>query len=116
MRRRAARVSGLTRVRAGQLAPALADCNQSLSLRPNDPASLETRAFVYLRMKNPEFAIADYNSALTIDPRSAASFYGRGLARQMAGDPSEAAKDIAAAKMYEPGIDAQFAKWGITPQ
>jgi hypothetical protein len=67
-------------------------------------------------MKNPEFAIADYNSALTIDPRSAASFYGRGLARQMAGDPSEAAKDIAAAKMYEPGIDAQFAKWGITPQ
>jgi tetratricopeptide (TPR) repeat protein len=82
-------------------------------LRPNIAELIDSRGFVYLKMKNPDAAIADYNAALAISPKMASSLYGRGLAERIKGDQAAASKDIAAAKAIQPDIEDQFAKWGV---
>ena len=98
---------------SGQLAGALADCNQSLALRANGVLALDSRGLVYLKMKRADAAIADYDAALAINPKKASSLYGRGLAKQMAGDAAGAMTDIAAAKAVQADIGEQFANWGL---
>jgi tetratricopeptide (TPR) repeat protein len=48
----------------GDLNGALADCNRSLSLRPNDRHTLDSRAFTYLKLNRVDEAIADYDHVL----------------------------------------------------
>ncbi len=96
----------------GELEAALANCNESLHLK-NDKNTLDSRGFVYLKMKNPDAAIADYNAALRIDPKIASSLYGRGLAERMKGDKSASEADIAAATKLRPDVADQFTKWGV---
>ena len=85
------------RALAGQLDSALADCNESLRLRPSNARTLGSRGFVYLKSGRLDSAIADYDEALRLDPKNAYSLYGRGLAKQMNGDTAGGAADIAAA-------------------
>ncbi|MGB9019505.1 MAG: tetratricopeptide repeat protein [Pseudolabrys sp.] len=61
----------------GDLKPALADCNKSLSLQPNDVATFDSRGLIYLKMGRFDSAIEDYSSALRIEPKLASAFYGR---------------------------------------
>jgi tetratricopeptide (TPR) repeat protein len=82
-------------------------------LRPNIAELIDSRGFVYLKMKNPDAAIADYNAALAIKPRLASSLYGRGLAEQMKGGQAAADADIAAAKAIQSDVASDFAKWGV---
>ena len=65
---------------------ALADCDASVGLAPNDAGSLDSRGFLYLRLGRLDEAIADYDAALKINPRLAGSSYGRGLAKRKKGD------------------------------
>jgi len=97
----------------GQLQPALADCNQSIAVRPNNVDTLDSRCFVYLKMNNPDAAIADCNAALAINPKMASSLYSRGLAERLKGDTTASNADIAAAKAIESNIDTQYAKMGV---
>src|SRR2546423_417950 len=87
----------------GETARALADCNESLRLEPNVPATLDTRGFTHLRMGDWDGAIADYNAALRLDPKLASSLYGRGFVRLKTGDRGGNA-DIAAAKAIKADI------------
>jgi tetratricopeptide (TPR) repeat protein len=96
----------------GDVQPALSDCNESLRLK-NGRYALDSRGFVYLKMKNPDAAIADYNAALAIDPKAPTSLYGRGMTELMKGDKPASDADIAAAIKIQPDIAEQFAKWGV---
>ncbi|MDE2165932.1 MAG: tetratricopeptide repeat protein [Alphaproteobacteria bacterium] len=98
----------------GQLQAVLADCNQSLAFQSGNAHFLDSRGFVYLKMKYPMAAIADYDAALKIDPKIDTSLYGRGLAEHMKGDIARGDADIAAAKIITPKIAAEFIKWGVS--
>jgi tetratricopeptide (TPR) repeat protein len=88
-----------------QLQQALADCSESLRLRPDE--------FAYLKLDRPGDAIVDFSAALAINPRFASSLYGRGLAKLKRGDRTGADADIAAAKAIKAGIAEELARYGI---
>jgi tetratricopeptide (TPR) repeat protein len=98
-----------------QLDAALADCNQSLQIRPADAQTLDSRAFVYFRKGNFREAIADANAVLAADPKFASSLYVRGLAKLKSGDASGGNADIAAAKAIDAKIAEAFARYGVGP-
>jgi len=113
------------------LQEALDDCNHALSLRPvappttgtligrslaqDDPAVLDSRGLVYLRLGNLESAIHDYDSALRTDPNMPTSLYGRGLAELRQGEKAQGQADLAAAEKLDTGVAQLFAKMGLAP-
>ena len=100
---------------AGQLNDALEDCNKSLQLKPGVGATLDSRAFTYLKMKKYDLAISDYDAAIaTKGDAHAPWLYGRGLARRARHDLAGSEADIAAARKIDPKIAEQFAKYGVS--
>jgi len=93
----------------GQFPQALADCNEAVRLAPT-ANHYDSRALVYLDMKNYAAAIADYDSALQIEPKLDSSLYGRGLAKRMTGDQAGGDADVHAAEAITPDIAVQFGK------
>jgi regulator of sirC expression with transglutaminase-like and TPR domain len=49
----------------GQTYQALADCDESVRLQPNDADSLDSRGFAYLKLGQFDSAITDYDSVLS---------------------------------------------------
>lgn len=96
-----------------ELQLALADCNESLRLRADDAATLDSRGFTCLKLGQFDHAIADYDAALELDPNQAASHYGRGVARLKKGDRDAGNADIAAAKAIQADVAVEFAKYGV---
>ncbi len=94
---------------------ALTDCNAALRLLAGNPAILDSRGLVRLRLGDYDKAIADYNNALKLSPRQAWSLYGRGLAELKKGMKAEGDADIAAAKASSTTIADEAAKRGLTP-
>lgn len=97
---------------------ALKDCNRALGLRMHaqkDPAILDSRGLVYLRLDSVKNAVEDYDSALQIDPKIPSSLYGRGLAELRLGKRTQGDNDLAAAAKLDKGIAQRFAKMGLTP-
>ncbi|HEX5458450.1 MAG TPA: tetratricopeptide repeat protein [Steroidobacteraceae bacterium] len=110
---------------------ALQDCNRALALRPRaeastgslirrdvapqNPAILDTRGLVYVRLGNFNDAIRDYDSALSINSNMPTSLYGRGLAELRLGDKERGQADIAAAEKLAAGIAKRFARMGLAP-
>ena len=92
----------------GKLNEALGYCQQALQITPNDPATLDSTGFVYLRLQNNQQAIHYYNLALKADPKMASSLYGRALAEQKVGEDKQAKADMALAKHYDPNIEKDF--------
>jgi tetratricopeptide (TPR) repeat protein len=98
---------------AGQLQAALADCDESLRLRPDDADASNNRAFTYLKLGRLDDAIRDYDRALRLDPKIASSLYGRGLAKLRKGDAAGGSSDIAAAEAIRPSIRSEFERYGM---
>jgi len=96
-----------------RLQQALADCTESLRLAPNSPDTLDSRAFVYLKLGDLDKALADYNAALRVNPKLISSLYGRGVLKKRKGDTAGAAKDIADAKALRSTIAEEFAVYGV---
>jgi tetratricopeptide (TPR) repeat protein len=96
-----------------ELQLALADCNESLRLRADDAATLDSRGFTCLKLGQFGHAIADYDAALQLDANQAASYYGRGVAWLKKGDSNAGNADVAAAKAIQADIVVEFAKYGI---
>lgn len=110
---------------------ALQDCNHALTLQPRadadigshimqdlapqDPATLDSRALVYLRLGSLRAAVRDYDSALDTNPDMANSLYGRGLAELRLGDKARGQADLAAAEKLDASVAARFARMGLTP-
>ena len=98
-----------------ELPLALADCSRSLSLSKHDPAVLDSRGLVYLRMGENAKAIADYDKALELAPKQALSRYCRGIAKLRMGNKAAGDADIAAAKALDPGVEKSARDDGIAP-
>ena len=94
---------------------ALAHCNAGLQIDPKSSHLLDSRAFVYLRLKNYPAALADYDAALALQPALGASLFGRGLVKQAMGDTRGAKADYAAARALYKGVDAYYADFGLKP-
>jgi len=92
---------------------AVADCDAALSVRPANPAVLDSRGFAHLRTGHWDAAIADYDSALKLAPMLAPSLYGRGLAKLRKSQAQAATLDFRAARAVAPQIDQQFIGYGI---
>jgi len=81
-------------------------------LMPNNAATLDSRAFIFLKMTQFDAAVSDYDAALRVDPKLAFALYGRGLAKLKNEDPAGEA-DIAAAKALQADIADEYRRYGI---
>ena len=98
-----------------ELPQALADCEQAVAHAPDNPAILDSRAFVKLRMGQYDAAIADEDAALSHIPNHPAALYTRGIARLRKGDRERGERDLAAARRLVFDIDATYRDYGVTP-
>lgn len=94
---------------------ALADCNASLTARPNDANVLDSRGLVQFKRGDYAAALADYEAALRLEPENGHFLYGRGLTRIAMGMTVEGAADQARAEELEPGIAQQYQEYNILP-
>jgi len=102
-----------SRALSGQrLDEALTDCDRSLRLAPNDPNTLNSRAFVQFRKQRYAEAILDDDASIARDATIASSFYVRGLAKLATGNAA-GAEDVAHAKQLEPDVAERYAAYGI---
>ncbi|MDB5693247.1 MAG: hypothetical protein JWO81_2310 [Alphaproteobacteria bacterium] len=97
-----------------ELDTALDDCNAALRLNPHNPAFLDSRGLVRLRMGQWDKAIGDYDEVLKVAPKTAWSLYGRGIARRHKGLVAQGDADIAAAVAIAPELPEQARKEGIS--
>jgi tetratricopeptide (TPR) repeat protein/predicted aspartyl protease len=97
-----------------ELQGALKECNTALAKRPGEPAFLDSRALVYLRLGELSKAVADYDAALA-KQEFPDSYYGRGIAKLKLGQKAEGEADIDHAKRLDPRVVEKFAQAGIAP-
>lgn len=102
-------------VRDTELPAALADCQQSLLVRPNSAETLDSLAMIYFRQGRFDEAVNEYTAALATDPNQTASRFMRGVAKLRAGDRGGGTADIAAAEATDKSVAGQFAGYGIKP-
>jgi tetratricopeptide (TPR) repeat protein len=102
-----------TRAMLGRdLDKALADCNAAIQ-RDRNPAYLDSRGLVHLRLGQLQEAIEDYDAALRAAPKMAWSLYGRGLAKKRLGRTAEGEADIQAAVALAPKLPDEARKIGL---
>jgi lipoprotein NlpI len=97
-----------------QLPAALADCQQSLAIRPSSAETLDSLAFIYFRQGRFDAAVKEYSAALAADPKQTPSLFMRGVARLRVGDKA-GEDDITAASSADKVLAGQFAGWGVKP-
>jgi len=95
------------------LETALSACDAAVTRAPRNPAIIDSRGFVLLRLGQYDAAIAAYDDALRIQPYLAASLYGRGIARRHRSDAQGGAADLRAALDLDPDIAQRFARYGV---
>jgi tetratricopeptide (TPR) repeat protein len=91
----------------GDLAGAVADYGEALTLLPDLVLALNGRGMSYRLMDNPSQAIADFDQAIKLDPKNPTALYQRGLAKGKRGDAAGGDADIAAAKALDPSVTNQ---------
>jgi len=94
---------------------ALRDCNAALSAMPHNPAFLDSRGLVRLRLGQYAQAIADYDQVLAADGKIAWSLYGRGIARLRLGQKEAGEGDLAKARALDPDLPDRAKKLGVAP-
>ncbi len=92
---------------------ALAACDASLKLRPDDAATLDSRAFVLMRMGRNAEALAAYDAALAKKPDLFAALYGRSLVETRLGRAAEGKRDAALALASQPYLRKKFERMGV---
>jgi tetratricopeptide (TPR) repeat protein len=96
-----------------ELNQALADCDAALKLSRHNPAYLDSRGLVHLRLGQYDASIADYDMALRLRPNVAWSLYGRGLAKQHKGLKAEGDADLKAATAISPDLPEKAKRVGL---
>jgi tetratricopeptide (TPR) repeat protein len=101
------------------LAKALSDCNQALSLAqkgsPLYARVLNSRGLVRMRLGDYEKSIADYDVSLKSSPTDPWSLYARGVDKLREKKTAEGQTDIAAAVKLKSSIADDFARYGVIP-
>jgi tetratricopeptide (TPR) repeat protein len=96
------------------LESALADCEIALEKAPGNPAYLDSKGLVLLRLGRIDEAIATYDAVLAKTPTAPSSLYGRAVAWARKGDPAKSDADAAAALKFDPDQESTFKAYGIT--
>lgn len=86
----------------GDLAEALAKCEEALTLSPNDADALSTRAFCHLQMHEYQKAIDDAERALSIEPEHGAALAYRGDCYEALKQYDKALKDYTRSIKFNP--------------
>ncbi|MEZ5962146.1 MAG: tetratricopeptide repeat protein [Hyphomonadaceae bacterium] len=93
---------------------ALADCNASLAVAPNDANVHDSRGLTYFKRGDFAASLADYETAVSLEPERGHFLYGRGLARLALGLRAEGNADLTRAEQLEPGIARDYESYNIT--
>lgn len=96
------------------LQSALADCDAALAKSPKSYATLDSRAFVLMRLGRLPEAIEAYDKALAGNAPGPSSLYGRAVAESRSGQVEKAKADRAAALRANPDVGAEFEAYGVT--
>ncbi|WP_374547125.1 tetratricopeptide repeat protein [Rhodoblastus sp.] len=100
---------------AGRLELALNDCSESTKQNPNNPPTLDSLGFIYIKLEKYNDAIANFDKAIEFAPVMPSPYYGRGIAKLRTGDKVGGMADIAQAKKLLPNIEEIYSKTGVTP-
>jgi Flp pilus assembly protein TadD len=90
--------------REPDLAGAIADYSQALTLLPDLVPALIGRGIAYRASDDPARATMDFDQALKLNPHDPRPLYERGLAKRKNGDTVGGDADVAAAKALDPQI------------
>ncbi len=96
-----------------ELDAALADCDQSLTLAPNDPDTLNGQAFALYRQKKFKEALAGFDSTLKVQFDNAEALFMRGVVKLQLGEEDAGITDIKAARAKDSNIDTLYSGYGI---
>jgi tetratricopeptide (TPR) repeat protein len=77
----------------GDYPKAVADYDQALELRPDDPKILLNRGIANRFAGDPAKALLDFNRLIQLNPKSAEAYFNRGSARDQSGRPMDALRD-----------------------
>ncbi len=98
-----------------QLDLALRDCNESLTVHPQNANTLNSRAAVEFRLNDFRASVADYDASFRLAPSMTGSLYGRGVAKLRLGQATEGQADILEATSRDAGVAARYAAFGVHP-
>ncbi|WP_083785045.1 tetratricopeptide repeat protein [Synechococcus sp. PCC 7335] len=104
---------GNVRVRRNDLAGAIADYNQAITLAPTEPDPYLNRGALREAMGEWEAAIADYNQVLQIDPDDPAAYNNRGNAEAGLGEWDLAIADYQAAITLQPSFSLAYGNYAL---
>lgn len=96
-----------------ELDKALDDCDNALDMDSKNPAYLDSRGWVYLRMGEYKKAVSDFDRSIEGRSEGASTLYGRGLAKTRLGEAAQGDADLAAARRLQPDIDLKMARIGL---
>lgn len=65
-----------------------------MSLIPNEPNALHTRAWIHLQRGELDLALADFDKAIGLDPELAGAYADRGRAYEQKGEREKAIADF----------------------
>ncbi len=94
---------------------ALEDCDQALTLKPDNALALDARCFVQFRKAAYTLVEADCSAAIAANPNLASSYYLRGLGRRKSRDAMRGDADIDSARARDPEIARTFSLLGVKP-
>jgi len=97
----------------GDLRNALADCAQSLSLRPGDADTLDSKAFAEYKLGRLRDAYRDETAALAKNPDDGTFHYLHALLATHLGMTGVARADMRAASKLKPDVVRMYAGYGI---
>lgn len=80
---------------------AIADFNEALKMKPNDPGIYERRAYVEMKMKDLDKALADYSEAIKLNPNEVRYYLYRGYIYERKGDVKNSMADTEKALKFD---------------
>lgn len=89
-------------------------CDAALKAMPTEPAFLDSRGVVLLRLGRYAEAIEAYDAALRGRPLAADSLYGRGLAERRLNKRSASEADMRTAMILDARVADTFATYGLS--
>ena len=94
--------------RAGRADAALADLQQALEIKPDNPQALAQRGNHFLKQRRFGLAVEDYGRALDLEPTLVEAYYGRAIAQGQLGDFARAIEDYDRISNLDPAFSAAY--------
>lgn len=94
--------------RAGRADAALADLQQALEIKPENPQALAQRGNLFLKQRRFGLAVEDYGRALDLEPTLVEAYYGRAIAQGQLGDFARAIEDYDRISNLDPAFSAAY--------